>query len=117
MTKKGDRGGFSLRDGYDSDSGLSYGSRPPRFASPSPSMSGSYTTESVGAFVFDKNVSLIFTRFASRLVADQALKGRGAKMFDRQSKRMDRYTKEHNDTYAQFKGKQTKGESGGHGQV
>ena len=51
----GDRGGFSLRDGYDSDSGLSYGSRPPRFASPSPSM-GSYTTENVGAFVFDKNV-------------------------------------------------------------
>ena len=50
-------------------------------------------------------------------MADQALKGRGAKMFDRQSKRMDRYTKEHNNAYAQFKGKQTKGESGGHGQV
>ena len=38
-------------------------------------------------------------------------------MFDRAQRRMERYTKDHNEEYTKFKGKQTKGESGGHGQV
>ena len=43
--------GFSLRDGYDSDSGIGYSRN--RAPSPSPSMNGSES----GGFVFDKNVS------------------------------------------------------------
>ena len=38
-------------------------------------------------------------------------------MFDRAQRRMERYTKDHNEDYRKYKGQQTKGESGGHGQV
>ena len=38
-------------------------------------------------------------------------------MFEKASKRMEKFTKDHREEYQQFKGKQTKGGEGGHGQV
>ena len=38
-------------------------------------------------------------------------------MFEKASKRMEKFTKDHKEEYAKFKGQQTRGQEGGHHQV
>lgn len=45
------------------------------------------------------------------------MKGRGAKMFERQKERMGKFTKDHKEEYKKYKGQQTRGAEGGHAQV
>ena len=83
----------SLRDGYESDSGLSYRSKTANFSQFN--NGPAKAQEAPATFVFDPMQS----------------RGRGAKMFERQKNRMGKLTRDHREDYEQFKGQQTKNES------